>query len=1313
MARRWFSKNFMLFIVVGHLNFVHLNQRVLYPLTNFMKRIPVLLLCLFSLLQSIAQPEIKEKKYPSLLWEISGKGMKTPSYLIGTMHVSNKLAFHLPDSFYQAVRNAQVVALETNPETWQEDMSKYDLSGEDRSAYSSFYRNYSSMPADYLSIHTLKFYKYDKKIERALYSNPSAINNLLYRTYGNDASDFEEDTYLDMYIFQCGKKWGKKITGVEKYGESMKLMAEAYRDAAKDKNKKDRSYGDWDEAYSSDKLQDAYRLGNLDLLDSINKYNSFSAAFDEKFLYRRNQIQANSIDSILRSGATLFVGVGAAHLPGNRGVIELLRARGYQVRPVKMGERASKEKDLVDKMRVQVVFNTQTSGDGLFQVDIPGKFYKFGDDAALDQQQYADMANGSYYMVTRIMTNAWMWDHSAEDVYHTVDSLLYENIPGKIISKTTIYRNGYKGFDILNRTRRGDLQRYNIFITPFEVIFFKMSGNGDYIRNGNEAEKFFGSILLKEYAGGEEASRAAWKKYSPPYGGFAVDLPHEPFIGNDGSWIYDAGNDKAGIHYRVIRTDIHNYHFVEEDTFDLRLMEESFMASEFIDTQLLRRPTHWKGYPALEGKYRDKSGQIFLTRFIIQGPHYYTLIAHGKQEMPSMYDFLNSFEIKPFVYGEPKPYKNSLLYFTVNTPVSPEEKKIKLNIPRYSWSETGEEEDQPEQELLEAGVYRNQTISNDSTGEKIYISFFHPSRYYYKKDSVEQEDKNRISFFTDTTFVYRSKTKTVLPGNMKLWEAVITDTGSSRTMWTRIFYKNGTGFMLVTESDTLTQPSAFINTFFNSFTPADTLKGINPFVKKSQLFFEDFMSPDTVFHKRAALHIDDIELDSADLPQLKKAIGSMNWNEKKYLDTKTSLINKLGQIKTMGSADYLRHLYDALEDTVQLQYAVLENLLEHKTGYAFNLFRDIINTEPPVLESADNWNIYSSLPSWKRFAKNYESRNGNFLDGLFDSLQLTRKILPDLLPLLNLEDYRNSIMKLLSRMIDSNLLQPADYEMYFSKFLLEARQALKKQGIAEKKKSIEKAEESKTEKTKSSYSDDGEEKDAGNADLSLYATLLLPFQDKNPAVSSLLRQMLRSDDKRLKYNTMMLLLDKNKSYPDSLLIYFAGLDDYRYELYSTLREQKKTTLFPSNYNNHLDLGRSALMDKKLYDKPDTLLYLARLGAEYKDHKGFIYFYKYKMKKDDLAWKIAAVGLVPEDPSKFEFEDTSFTAVFPFDLSSLSLSPKNSFDFTGFSETKLKEDEPQQDQLKKELKKMLYSRRSSARQFYSGEITRSSLISVTD
>lgn len=1272
---------------------------------TFMKRFLTLLLAVLPYLLVQAQPAIKDKKYPSLLWEITGNRIKKPSYLIGTMHVSSKLAFHLADSFYLGIKSAQVVALETNPESWQEDMSKYDLSGNDYSGYGYRYGNYLSVPNEYLSINTLKFYRYDKKIERSLYSNPSTINNLLYRSYSNELNDFEENTYLDMYIFQCGKKWGKKVAGVENYSESMKLMAEAYKDAVKDKNKKDRSY-DKEEGYSADKIQDAYRSGNLDLLDSINRYNSFSDVFDEKFLYKRNEIQANSIDSIIQSGSTLFVGVGAAHLPGNRGVIELLRKKGYKLRPVKMGERDSRDKEQVEKIRVPVTFRTETADDGFFKVDIPGKFYRFGDDAALNQRQYADMANGSYYMVTRIMTNAWMWGQNADDVYKTIDSLLYENVPGKIISKTTITKNGYKGFDIINRTRRDDLQRYNIFITPFEIIFFKMSGNGDYVKDGEEAKKFFGSIQFKEYKTGTDPAVAGWKKFSPLYGGFSIDLPHEPYTGNDGSWIYDAEDKAAGTQYRIIRSDIHNYHFVEEDSFDLGLMDESFMASEFIDTQLSRKQTSYKGYPAMDCKYRDKNGTVYLTRFIIQGPHYYTLVAHGKKEMPAMQSFLNSFEIKPFVYNEARQQKDTSLYFTVNTPVFPEEKKIRLDISRYS-DYGDDDEDESEDDQLEAGAYRNKTIANDTTGEKIYVSFYRSPRYYYTKDSAALDKDNEVSVIGDTTWIIRSRTKSELPGKMKIWETVVTDTGSSRTIWTKTFYKDGIGFSLVTESDTLTQPSPFVKQFYETFTPADTLKGVNPFIKKSNLFFDDFMSKDSILHKRAVKHIGDIDLDSSDLPQLKKVIAGLNWSEKKYLDTKKSLISKLCDIKTNSSANYLKELYYAFDDTVQLQYTALESLLQQQTSYAFNLFRDIVNTEPPVLDiSKGDYTSYAPLKALNLFRKSYSYDNGNFLDELSDSLQLTRTILPDLLPLLNLEDYKSSMMRLLGQMVDSNLVKPKDYDMYFSKFLIEAKQELKKQSIAEKKKAIEKAEESKEKKKTSSLYDDGDEKDFGNDDLALYATLLLPYWETNPAVQPLIQQMLKSSDKRLKYSTMLLLLRNNKPYPDSLLKYFGGLDDYRYELYTDLKDLKKPGKFPALYNNHLDLGRSFLLGKKSSGKPDTLLYVDRLKAEFKGRKGFIYFYKYKIKKDDLSWKLATVGLIPEDATQFEFEDDSKTSFSGFDFPYLNLPRYNRYDFTSFSDTRIKEDEPLADQLKKALKKILYSRRKSAKEFYEDDNDRS-------
>ena len=90
--------------------------------------------------------------------------------------------------------------------------------------------------------------------------------------------------------------------------------------------------------------QDAYRRGDLDMLDSLDRMMESSEAFREKFLYRRNEIQAGSIDTILKN-SSLFVGVGAAHLAGERGVIDLLRKMGYTLRPIFMANRDAVQKE--------------------------------------------------------------------------------------------------------------------------------------------------------------------------------------------------------------------------------------------------------------------------------------------------------------------------------------------------------------------------------------------------------------------------------------------------------------------------------------------------------------------------------------------------------------------------------------------------------------------------------------------------------------------------------------------------------------------------------------------------------------------------------------------------------------------------------------------------------------------------------------------------------------------------------------------------------------------------------------------------------
>ena len=384
----------------------------------------------------------------------------------------------------------------------------------------------------------------------------------------------------------------------------------------------------------------------------------------------------------------------------------------------------------------------------------------------------------------------------------------------------------------------------------------------------------------------------------------------------------------------------------------------------------------------------------------------------------------------------------------------------------------------------------------------------------------------------------------------------------------------------------------------------------------------------------------EIDLDSTDLALLTRAIHSFKWSEKKYLERKISFINKLGDIPVKTSADLLKNIYYAAGDTLQLQHTALEALLKHGTQYAYNLFRDIITNEPPVLENDNSYNkMPTTYPPLSALNQQYSYKysNGGFMDELYDSLELTRTILPSLLPLMTLDDYEKPIMRLLCKMVDSNLVKAKDYEIYFSKFLLEAKQELKKQAIEEKKSAIEKAEKEKTDAKPVNLYRRNEE-DQGNADLITYATLLLPFRETNPAVNDLVRQMLSSNDKRLKYNTLCLLLRHKMPVADTMITYFAKLDEYRYELFTDMKGLKMLDKFPSAYRNQRDLAKSKLFSSSYYSKPDSLVFIDSLPASLKNKKGFVFFYRYKTKKDDAYWKLATVGLLSPDNNQFSYDD---------------------------------------------------------------------------
>jgi len=148
----------------------------------------------------------------------------------------------------------------------------------------------------------------------------------------------DEEDALDLFFFKRGKLQNKRIVGLEKAREQIAAFSSIpYKEQAQEllaliqeetsgisKNK------------SSEELIKYYLSGNLDSLIIVatetQSFNINKRTFEKVFLVDRNQIMVNRLELIIKNESA-FIAVGAAHLPGNTGIIQLLREKGYTVEP--------------------------------------------------------------------------------------------------------------------------------------------------------------------------------------------------------------------------------------------------------------------------------------------------------------------------------------------------------------------------------------------------------------------------------------------------------------------------------------------------------------------------------------------------------------------------------------------------------------------------------------------------------------------------------------------------------------------------------------------------------------------------------------------------------------------------------------------------------------------------------------------------------------------------------------------------------------------------------------------------------------------
>jgi uncharacterized protein YbaP (TraB family) len=292
-----------------------------------MKRISAVLLGSIMAISALAQKNDTDK---TLLWKISGNGLKKPSYLFGTIHMLCKDDAILSDSLKNVIRNVNEVYFEVDLDNMFEmlgvlgkmkmrgDTTLQDLLSEaDYEKVKDYFESKGSM----LPFSMLETYK----------------PMLAASTLQQGGLPCENTAMMEQEIMQEAKQFNKPIKGLESMGYQAsvldsipyKLQAEqlvSYVDNAIKGGEEDKEFSEMMNAY---KDQDLKKLEEM-----LMKSDPSISNYTDVLLYNRNRNWVEKLKELLPE-KSLLVAVGAGHLPGKDGCINLLRKAGFKVTPIK------------------------------------------------------------------------------------------------------------------------------------------------------------------------------------------------------------------------------------------------------------------------------------------------------------------------------------------------------------------------------------------------------------------------------------------------------------------------------------------------------------------------------------------------------------------------------------------------------------------------------------------------------------------------------------------------------------------------------------------------------------------------------------------------------------------------------------------------------------------------------------------------------------------------------------------------------------------------------------------------------------------
>jgi uncharacterized protein YbaP (TraB family) len=267
----------------------------------------------------------------SLLWKIYGNGAKDTSYLYGTIHMIEKKDFVVSKTLKNRFKKTESLVMEI-----QLDM---DPAAKAFIKDNALYPNGKSIK-DYLNETDYNYFQTYLKDSMKMGVIKVKICEMMRPFYAQSlimADQMKNSESYEKSFHKMAKK--KEKLGLETIQEQMSILASGELDVQVKDFIRDMKEGKLNASSEMAKLvsfyknQDIQGLYNEMIVSMEKDGGKIGGVTKEDFLDNRNKRWIPKLVDFMKN-KTLFIAVGAGHLAGENGVIQLLRNNGYNVVPV-------------------------------------------------------------------------------------------------------------------------------------------------------------------------------------------------------------------------------------------------------------------------------------------------------------------------------------------------------------------------------------------------------------------------------------------------------------------------------------------------------------------------------------------------------------------------------------------------------------------------------------------------------------------------------------------------------------------------------------------------------------------------------------------------------------------------------------------------------------------------------------------------------------------------------------------------------------------------------------------------------------------